>query len=87
MFHHSLNFHATPANVTERQRRAHVIIFMADGVRVKVEQAPNHPLIPNFTVDDGAKLEGTTFPSRSPNREFGEFLDSNRRRRRPPDIR
>ena len=66
MFHHSLNFHATPANVTERQRRAHVIIFMADGVRVKVEQAPNHPLIPNFTVDDGAKLEGDDFPLSQP---------------------
>ena len=62
MFHHCLNFHATPANVTTRQRRAHVMIFMAEGVRVKLGQAPSHPLIPNFTVEDGEELEGEGFP-------------------------
>ena len=66
MFHHCLNFHATPANVTNRQRRAHVIIFMADGVKVKIDQAPNHPLIPNFTVNDGEKLMGEGFPLSMP---------------------
>ncbi len=66
MFHHCLNFHATPANVTNRQRRAHVIIFMADGVKVKIDQAPNHPLIPNFTVKDGEKLMGEGFPLSMP---------------------
>ena len=66
MFHHCLNFHATPANVTERQRRAHVMIFMADGVHVKLEQAPGHPLIPNFTVPDGDKLAGEGFPLSQP---------------------
>ena len=66
MFHHCLNFHATPANVTTRQRRAHVIIFMAEGVRVKVDQAPNHPLIHNFTVEDGDELVGEGFPLSNP---------------------
>ena len=32
MFHHCLNFHGTPANVTEGQRRAFVMIFMAQDV-------------------------------------------------------
>ncbi len=68
MFHHCLNFHATPANVTNRQRRAHVIIFMADGVKVKIDQAPNHPLIPNFTVNDGEKLMGEGFPLSMPHK-------------------
>ena len=66
MFHHCLNFHATPANVTDRQRRAHIMIFMAEGVRVKLEQAPNHPLIPNFTVADGDELVGDGFPLSRP---------------------
>ena len=66
MFHHCQNFHATPANVTDRQRRAHVMIFMAEGARVKLEQAPTHPLIPNFTVGDGEELAGEGFPLSMP---------------------
>ncbi len=66
MFHHCLNFHATPANVTSRQRRAHVMIFMAEGVRVKLDQSPGHPLIPNFTVGDGEELMGEGFPLSAP---------------------
>ena len=66
MFHHCLNFHATPPNVTDRQRRAHVMIFMAEGVRVKLAQAPNHPLNPNFTVGDGDELAGEGFPLSQP---------------------
>ncbi len=66
MFHHCLNFHSTPANVTSRQRRAHVMIFMAEGVRVKLDQSPNHPLIPNFTVGDGEELVGEGFPLSNP---------------------
>lgn len=62
MFHHCLNFHATPANVTDRQRRAHVMIFMAEGVRVKLSQSPRHPLIPTFDVADGEPLVGAGFP-------------------------
>lgn len=66
MFHHCLNFHATPANVTDRQRRAHVMIFMANGVRVKLSQAPQHPLIPTFEVADGEPLVGAGFPLAKP---------------------
>ena len=66
MFHHCLNFHATPPNVTDRQRRAHVMIFMAEGVQVKLSQAPKHPLIPTFTVADGAALVGPGFPLSQP---------------------
>ncbi len=66
MFHHCLNFHATPPNVTDRQRRAHVMIFMAEGVRVKLSQAPTHPLIPTFTVGDGDELVGAGFPLSRP---------------------
>lgn len=66
MFHHCLNFHATPANVTTRQRRAHVMIFMAEGVRVKLDQAPGHPLIPNFSVGDFEALMGEGFPLSNP---------------------
>ena len=62
MFHHCLNFHATPANVTDQQRRAHVMIFMAEGVRVKLDQSPQHPLISTFAVNDGEPLVGDGYP-------------------------
>ena len=66
MFHHCLNFHATPPNVTDRQRRAHVMIFMAEGVSVKLSQSPRHPLIPTFEVADGEPLVGAGFPLSMP---------------------
>lgn len=75
MFHHCLNFHATPANVTTQQRRAHVMIFMADGVRVKLDQSPGHPLIPNFAVSDGEALAGEGFPLSAP--ESGRWQGRN----------
>ena len=62
MFHHCLNFHATPPNVTEGQRRAHIMIFMADGVRVNLNQSEQHPLIPGFEVGHGEPLTGQGFP-------------------------
>ena len=71
MFHHCLNFHATPPNTTSRQRRAHVMIYMADGVRVKLSQAPNHPLVPGFEVEDGQPLVGRGFPLIQPERWNG----------------
>ena len=66
MFHHCLNFHATPQNVTDRQRRAHVMIFMAEGVHVKLAQSPRHPLISNFEVSDGEALVGRDHPVSTP---------------------
>ncbi len=62
MFHHCQNFHATPPNVTDRQRRAHILIFMADGVRVNLHRAERHPLIPGFEVGHGEPLVGRGFP-------------------------
>lgn len=62
MFHHCLNFHATPANVTGRQRRAHIMIFMADGVKVNLTRAWRHPLVPRFEVGHGQSLVGEGFP-------------------------
>ena len=62
MFHHSLNFHCTPANLTSQPRRAHVMIFIADGVKVKRSNAPDHPLMPLIDVEDGKELQGKDFP-------------------------
>ncbi|RKU38159.1 hypothetical protein C6495_00665 [Candidatus Poribacteria bacterium] len=62
MFHHCLNFHGTPPNVTERQRRAFVMIFMAQGVRYHNAQSPGHILVPMIEVADGEPLVGDGFP-------------------------
>jgi len=62
MFHHCLNFHGTPPNVTERQRRAFVMIFMAEDVCYNNAQAPNHILVPTIEVADGEPLVGDGFP-------------------------
>ena len=62
MFHHCQNFHATPPNVTNGQRRAHIMIFMADGVRVNLNRSERHPLIPGFEVGHGDPLVGKGFP-------------------------
>ena len=66
MFHHCLNFHATPPNVTPNQRRAHVMIFMAKGTRVNLSQSGNHVLVSGFEVDDGEELVGKGFPLSDP---------------------
>lgn len=62
MFHHCLNFHGTPPNVTEQQRRAFVMIFMAQGVRYHNAQSPGHILVPTIEVADGEPLIGNGFP-------------------------
>ena len=66
MFHHCLNFHATPPNVTENQRRAHIMIFMAKGTRVNLSQSGGHVLVPGFEVGDGEELVGKGFPASDP---------------------
>ena len=63
MFHHCLNFHATPPNTTDHQRRAHVMIFMAQGMEVNLVQSANHVLVPTFEVEDGQELVGLGFPA------------------------
>ena len=62
MFHHCLNWHGTPPNVTERQRRAFVMIFMAQNVCYNNAQSPNHVLVPTIEVADGKPLVGEAFP-------------------------
>ena len=62
MFHHCLNFHGTPPNITERQRRAFVMIFMAQDVCYNNAQSPNHVLVPTIEVADGEPLVGDGFP-------------------------
>ncbi len=62
MFHHCLNFHCTPPNVTDRQRRALVMIFMAEGVLYDHAKSPNHILVPTIDVADGEPLVGDGFP-------------------------
>jgi len=62
MFHHCLNFHATPQNTTDRQRRAFVMIFMAQGVCFNKAQSPKHILIPTIEVNDGEPLISSGFP-------------------------
>jgi len=62
MFHHCLNYHMTPHNVTDRQRRAFVMIFMPDGTRYKHSQSPNHPCTNYLSLEDGTPLAGDAFP-------------------------
>ena len=62
MFHHSLNFHATPQNKTDRQRRAFVIIYMGKGVGFYEAQAAHHVLVPLVGVKEGEPLVGDGFP-------------------------
>ncbi|MDP6357925.1 MAG: phytanoyl-CoA dioxygenase family protein [Planctomycetota bacterium] len=74
MFHHCLNFHATPQNTTDRQRRAHVMILMAEGMRVNLAQSPGHVLVPNFEVEDGEPLVGKGHPVCDPDKWSGSVL-------------
>ncbi|HLK55873.1 MAG TPA: phytanoyl-CoA dioxygenase family protein [Chthonomonadaceae bacterium] len=62
MFHHCLNYHMTPQNTTDRQRRAFVMIFMPDGTHYKHSQSPNHPCTSYLHLPDGALMNGENFP-------------------------
>ncbi|HZO91794.1 MAG TPA: phytanoyl-CoA dioxygenase family protein [Chthonomonadaceae bacterium] len=62
MFHHCLNYHMTPQNVTDRQRRAFVIIYMPDGTRYNHAQSPNHPCTNYLHLADGTPLTRDEFP-------------------------
>jgi ectoine hydroxylase-related dioxygenase (phytanoyl-CoA dioxygenase family) len=62
MFHHCLNYHMTPQNMTDRQRRAFVMIFMPDGTRYRHAQSPNHVCTNYLGLEDGQVLDGETFP-------------------------
>jgi len=62
MFHHCLNYHITPENVTDRQRRAFVMIFMPDGTCYKYNQSPNHVCTNTLGLTDGEPLARAEFP-------------------------
>ncbi|HLK55924.1 MAG TPA: phytanoyl-CoA dioxygenase family protein [Chthonomonadaceae bacterium] len=62
MFHHCLNYHMTPRNTTDRQRRAFVMIFMPDGTRYKHAQSPGHVCTSYLHLEDGAVMDGDDFP-------------------------
>jgi ectoine hydroxylase-related dioxygenase (phytanoyl-CoA dioxygenase family) len=62
MFHHCLNFHMTPQNVTDRQRRAFIIIYMPDGTRYNHAQAQRHPCTSYLDLEDGSVMNGAEFP-------------------------
>ena len=62
MFHHCLNWHGTPPNITDHQRRAFVMIFMAQDVCYNNTQAPGHILVSTIEVADGERLVGDGFP-------------------------
>lgn len=62
MFHHCLNYHLTPQNVTERQRRAFIMIFMPDGTRYNHTQSPTHPCTSYLNLPDGTPYSGDLFP-------------------------
>ena len=62
MFHHCLNWHGTPPNITDHQRRAFVMIFMAQDVCYNNAQAPGHILVSTIEVANGDRLVGDGFP-------------------------
>ncbi len=62
MFHHCLNYHLTPQNTTDRQRRAFVMIYMPDGTRYRHAQSPNHPCTNYLHLTDGEVLARDEFP-------------------------
>jgi phytanoyl-CoA hydroxylase len=62
MFHHCLNYHMTPQNRTDRQRRAFIMIYMPDGTRYNHAQSPNHPCTNYLRLEDSSVLDGEDFP-------------------------
>jgi ectoine hydroxylase-related dioxygenase (phytanoyl-CoA dioxygenase family) len=62
MFHHCLNYHMTPENVTDRQRRSLILIYMPDGTRYNHAQSPRHPCTSYMDLADGSPYSGDAFP-------------------------
>ena len=59
-FHHSLTWHGSGANTSNRPRRAIAIHFMNEDTRY--DAAGNHPMKPFITVADGQHVAGDAFP-------------------------
>jgi ectoine hydroxylase-related dioxygenase (phytanoyl-CoA dioxygenase family) len=62
MFHHCLNYHFTPHNRTDRQRRAFVMIYMPDGARYHHAQSPGHVCTNTLGLTDGEPMRRDEFP-------------------------
>ncbi|MCZ7600814.1 MAG: phytanoyl-CoA dioxygenase family protein [Gammaproteobacteria bacterium] len=61
MFHHCLNFHATPHNTTDRQRRALVLIHMHDEVTFFLTSRRIMSWCRTITVAPGERMDGDGF--------------------------
>ena len=59
-FHHSLTWHGSGSNTSNRPRRAVAIHYMSE--RTTYYAAGNHPMKPFITVGDGEQLVGDAFP-------------------------
>lgn len=59
-FHHSLTWHGSGSNTSNRPRRAIAIHYMAENTLF--DASGNHPMKPFITVADGEKLVGDAFP-------------------------
>lgn len=59
-FHHSLTWHGSGANTSNRPRRAIAIHYMTEATRY--DAGGNHPMKPFITVADGERLVGDAFP-------------------------
>lgn len=59
-FHHSLTWHGSGENVSNRPRRAIAVHFMSD--KTVYDASGNHPMKPFITVADGQPVVGDSFP-------------------------
>lgn len=59
-FHHSLTWHGSGANVSNRPRRAIAIHYITE--KTTYDASGNHPMKPFITVADGEPLAGDAFP-------------------------
>ena len=60
-YHHSLTWHGSRANTSDRPRRAIALHFMTPKT-VYAAEAGDHPMKPFIEVADGATVQGTRFP-------------------------
>jgi ectoine hydroxylase-related dioxygenase (phytanoyl-CoA dioxygenase family) len=59
-FHHSLTWHGSGTNHSQRPRRAIGIHFMTE--KTVYDASGEHPMKPFITVPDGERLQGDAFP-------------------------
>ena len=59
-FHHSLTWHGSGSNTSNRPRRAIALHFMTE--ETVYDASGNHPMKPFIAVSDGAPVVGDHFP-------------------------